>query len=646
MSAIAGILGQLDHANSAALARMSAAMAHRGPDGDGTWASTPDAAGRGCLLAHRRLVTLDRSGRGAQPLADAASRKTLAADASVLNFRELGDGNDHSSTDAEVTLRVLAANGPQGAARLRGIFALAVWDDAARQLWLARDPLGHKPLYVARNPDPNGSWSLAFASEVRALIQSGLLGKPRLNPVAVASMVWNGFVVAPATMVAGVESLFPGQFRVYDATGRDVAAEFFWSIPGNGTAKADDERPMRQALRDAVRLHLAADVPVGVFLSGGIDSSSLANLAQQQSDAPIRTFCLAMEETALNEGDAARAIARAIGSQHTEVLMTEQRFVAALDAAIDSLDQPTFDALNQYHICRAVREAGIGVAIGGVAGDAIFGGDATLRMLPRMRRLASASGWMPESARVALARLVAAVAQKSSGPIGAQTRWAKLPDVARAGGDLLALYQLTYALFLPEFQRELLSDATSTAAHAAGVRYGLPAAARDRLERESRGHTPIEIAAVLETRCFAGERLLRDGDTVSASLGMELRSPLADPHLVEELNRLPDERKYLPVGYKPLLRKYGLEGLDPKLFDRPKSGFVLPFDRWLRTNLGAAMNDVMNDANLAAAAGLRGEAVARLWRAYQENAPGLYWTRVWAVYVLIRWCQRHGVVVQ
>jgi asparagine synthase (glutamine-hydrolysing) len=651
MSAIAGILGELDETNHAALARMSAAMAHRGPDGQGTWSSPAGADGRGCLLAHRRLAVIDRSDASHQPMEHPPTRRAMSADATIYNYRALRDelagrGERFDSTgDAEVALRVLALGGPPSVSRLRGAFAIAVWDDAARQLWLARDPLGHKPLYVARNPDPAGPWSLAFASEVRALLASGLLGKPKLNPVAVASMVWNGFVMSPDTMVAGVESLLPGQVKVLDAGGAERAGEFAWRMPPGDEPKDEHQGPMREALRESVRLHLASDVPVGVFLSGGIDSSAIANLAQQHGDAPVRTFCLAMEDPSLSEGDAARAIARAIGSEHHEVLMTEQRFVAALDAAIDSLDQPTFDALNQYHICRAVREAGVGVALGGVAGDAIFGGDATLRRLPQMRRLASAGAWVPESVRVAAARLVASVAQKSSGPIGAQTKWAKLPSVARAGGDLLALYQLTYAMFLPEFQRELLSDATATAAAGAGVRYGLPRATHAWLSRECDGHTPIEVAAILETRCFVGERLLRDADTVSATLGLELRAPLADPVLIEHLNRLPDARKYLPVGRKPLLRKYGLEGLDPALFDRPKSGFVLPFDRWLRANLGSAMDGVMKDTQLAAGAGLRGEAVARLWQAFQENAPGLYWTRVWAIYVLIRWCHRHGVVV-
>ena len=237
---------------------------------------------------------------------------------------------------------------------------------------------------------------------------------------------------------------------------------------------------------------------------------------------------------------------------------------------------------------------------------------------------------------------VAAVKSKRSkktASLGSQQNWAKLPDVARAGGDVLKLYQLTYALFLPDFQRELLAlDGAQTA-------YGLPDETRQWLRSEIHQHSAVESAAILETRLFVGERLLRDADTVSSALAFELRSPLADPRLIAALSRLPVERKFLPVGYKPLLRKYGLEGVDPRLYDRPKSGFVLPFDRWIRENLGNVMEQTMRDRQACAAAGLRHEAVARLWETFVQGGEGIYWNRVWALYVLIRWCQRHGLLV-
>jgi len=475
------------------------------------------------------------------------------------------------------------------------------------------------------------------------LMASKLLAeKLHLDPVAAGSMVWNGFVMSPHTMVQGVSSLMPGECCRFDASGKELGREFSWTMPREG-ATSTDESTFRQELREIVKLNLAAhsDAPVGVLLSGGIDSSSIANLAQQQQPPgqKIRTFCMAMEDASLNEGDAARAFAAGIGSEHHEVLLTEEKFVATLDDAIASLDQPTFDALNQFHICRALREVGVKVAVGGIGGDAIYGGDKTLRQLPRLRSLARKTAWLPESLRVAAAKAIAAMKQgrQPKGGIGSQQNWAKLPDVVRANGDLLALYQLTYALFIPQFQQQLLATMPSS------LRHGLPDVTHAWLAREIANHSLINVAAILETRCFVGERLLRDADTVSSAQSLELRSPLSDPRIIEALARLPVEQKFLPVGYKPLLRKYGLEGVDPKLYDRPKQGFVLPFDRWIRKNLGRVMDEVMLDQSACRAAGLQPAAVARLWHAFQQGSPGLYWTRVWAIYVLIRWCQRHGV---
>ena len=632
MSAIAGILGRVDDAaNLAAIERMSAAMSHRGPDGAATWTSDADATGNGCLLAHRRLITLDPT---PQPLT--AGDQTLVADATVFTHPQARD-----------ILDTLAAGGSTGLEKLRGMFALALWNNTKRELLLARDALGHKPLYFCANPNRNGTWSLAFASELRALLASRLPGdKPRLDPAGVASFVWNGFVMSPRTLVAGVESLLPGVWRKFDGGGKLIDGTCFWTMPAPPTPAeiTQDESRLRDELRESVRLNLqhADAAPLGVLLSGGIDSSSVANLARLQSTGqPIRTFCLAMEEASLNEGDAARALAAAMGTEHHQVTLTERTFVATLDDAIAALDQPTFDALNQYHICRALREGGMRIAVGGIAGDAIFGGDKTLRQLPRLQRIAALTGWIPEPMRVAAAGAVAAVKSKrsASGALGSQQNWAKLPDVARAGGDVLQLYQLTYALFLPDFQRELLAPEW------AQTPYGLPDETRQWLRSEIHQHPAIESAAILETRLFVGERLLRDADTVSSALSFELRSPLADPRLIEALSRLPVERKFLPVGYKPLLRKYGLEGVDPRLYDRPKSGFVLPFDRWIRQNLGKMMEQTMRDRQACEASGLRHEAVARLWEAFVQGGEGIYWNRVWGLYVLIRWCQRHGLLV-
>ncbi len=646
MCGLAGIIGRIDAENRAALRRMNAALAHRGPDADGFWEAVPDARGHGPMLAHRRLSILDLSPAGTQPMTDPVTKNVIVFNGEIYNYvelrRELERAGDTlpSTGDTAAMLRTLSLRGPDAIESLRGMFALAFWNVHDRTLLLARDPLGIKPLYVARNPDPRGSWSLAFASELRALLASGLLPKPQLNPAAVASVVWSGFTVAPETAVKGIESLLPGELRIFDSSGTEQRRKRFWSARRT-SAPALDERSLAEAMHECVRLHLASDVPLGVFLSGGVDSSAVANLAQKASQTPVHTFTLAFEEADMNEGVYARQIAAAIGTDHQEVLLTEQYFIDRLDAALTSLDQPSFDGLNSYFMSQAVRDAGFKVALVGSGGDELFGGYTSFRDLPSLRKFSQRTKLIPSSIKLAGARAVAAMKQPSSALFPPQTRWAKLPDMVKRADDLIGLYQLAYALFLPALQRDLLGDV----AGASDAPDGLPPAIRLQLRDEIAGRSSLSAISVLEQRLFLSERLLRDTDATSMAASIEIRLPLVDHVLFEAVDRLDDAARYEPVRFKGALRRIGLAGLDPKLFDRPKSGFELPYDRWLRSALGQRIDSTLRDADQVAAAGLNPAAVARLWQAFLDGATGLYWTRIWALYVLIHWCARYGVRV-
>src|SRR5467141_3377738 len=588
MCGIAGIIGRIGDRNRVALQRMSDAMAHRGPDGRGSWESPPDERGYGALLAHRRLAILDLSPAGAQPMVDPVSGHVIVFNGEIYNFQELRDrlvasGQTFQSTgDTAVLLRALGAQGPDAVASLRGMFAFASWNPHRRQLLLARDPLGIKPLYIARCPDPSGEWSLAFASEVPALLNTNLLGAPRLSAVAAASAVWNGFVIGPNTAVEGVESLWPGQLRVYAGNGKEEVSRDYWTVPPPDADGMDEQR-LAIVLEECLRSHLVSDVPLGVFLSGGVDSSAVANLAQKANQAPVHTFTLAFEQPEYNEGPIARRIAEAIGTQHSEVVLTEQQVVGQIDKALDTLDQPTFDGLNAYYMSKAVRQAGFTVALVGTGGDELFGGYTSFRDLPRLYRWSRRLRWVPRGALASAARLAVSTLRRSNGEIAPQTRWAKLPDMLRRGDDLIALYQLAYALFLPDFQRALLPEGGP-------LEDGLPPSVRARLERETEARSPLSAISVLEQRLFLGERLLRDGDAASMAASIEQRLPLVDQVLFEAVSRLPDAPRYEPVRRKAALRRIGLRGLDPALFDRPKSGFVLPFDRWIRRGLSKAID--------------------------------------------------------
>jgi asparagine synthase (glutamine-hydrolysing) len=644
MCGIAGIIGRLDESNRAALARMSAAIVHRGPDASGTWCSEPDHRGWGALLTHRRLAILDLSPAGAQPMVDPVTGHVIAFNGEIYNFRDLrrrlaAEGQDFQSTgDTAVMLRALGLHGSDAVSWLRGMFAFACWDPKRRRLLLARDHLGIKPLYLARSSDPDSGWSVAFASELRALLASGLLGTPRLDPQAVASSVWNGFVVGPGTAVRGVELLWPGRLLELDGAGKEIQHEDFWRIPDRAPDPTMDENGLAAILEEALRLHLASDVPLAVFLSGGVDSSVMANLAQRAANSPIHTFTLAFEEQELNEGPIARRIAAAIGTQHHEVVLTQESFVANLETALDSLDQPTFDGLNAYFMSRAIRDAGFTVALSGTGGDELFGGYPTYRELPRLQHWSRRTAWVPRGLQVIAARLATWPLRRTGHAVPPQTRWAKLPEMVRHGDDLLSLYQLAYALFLPGFQHELLAPDFAEA-----LADGLPLAMRERLIAQTRCRTPLSAISVMEQRLFLGERLLRDNDVASMASSLEQRVPLVDQVLFESVDRLPDRARYQPLGRKAMLRRIGLRGLDPALFERPKSGFVLPFDRWIRRGLKDTMDQTLRDPQAVAPVGLDPAAVERLWRAFLDGAPGMYWSRVWSVYVFIRWCHRNRV---
>jgi asparagine synthase (glutamine-hydrolysing) len=644
MCGIAGIFGRLDERNRAALRRMNEAIAHRGPDAEGTWLSPPDDRGWGALLAHRRLSILDLSPAGAQPMIDPVTGHVVVYNGEIYNYRDLrqrleAEGQTfNSSGDTAVMLRALALHGPDAVSWLRGMFTIAAWDPRQRRLLLARDPLGIKPLYMARSSDPGSGWSVCFASELRALLASGLLGTARLAPQSVASCVWNGFVVGPGSAVEGVELLAPGRLLEFDASGREARQEDFWRIPERAPASAISEDELAEILEEGLRLHLASDVPLAVFLSGGVDSSVMANLAQKANKSPIHTFTLAFEEQELNEGPIARRIAAAIGTEHHEVVLTEEEFVENLEAALDSLDQPTFDGLNAYYISRAIRSAGFTVALSGTGGDELFGGYTSYRDLPVLQRWSRHADWVPRDLQVAAASLATWPLRRSGGAVPPQTRWAKLPEMVRRGDNLLSLYQLAYAIFLPGFQRDLLAPGFADV-----LADGLPPAMRQRIAAETRARTPLSAISVMEQRLFLGERLLRDNDVASMASSLEQRVPLVDQVLFESVDRLPDQVRYEPLGRKAVLRRIGLRGLDPELFERPKSGFVLPFDRWIRRGLKDAMDQTLRDPQAVAPTGLDPGAVARLWRSFIEGAPGMYWSRVWAVYVFIRWCHRNHV---
>ncbi len=641
MCGISGAIGWVDRELYAAVERMHGALVHRGPDGDGLWSSTAEPGRPGVVLAHRRLRIIDLSEGGKQPMLDPESGDAMLFNGEIYNYLELRRELEslavrfRSESDTEVLMKALARGGAAALSSLRGMFAFAWWSPRTRRVLLARDRLGIKPLYWARVVR-DGRATVLFASELRALLASGWVER-RLDPVALESFLWNGFAVGPRTFVAGVQLLPAGSHLELELDPRPAEPVTWWR-PAAGGGSSRDSESLRAELEHAMRIHQIADVPLGVFLSGGIDSSAMTALAARTSPGSVRTFNISFAESELDEGPHARAVAAAIGTEHTEIKLTEADFRRQLGDALGCIDQPTFDALNTYFVSRAVREAGITVALAGTGGDELFGGYPTFRELPRGARVSRALGFLPDGALRGAAAAFNSFAGGGGEGVSPQTRWGKLGDALCARGDLLALYQTAYGLFTTDFLRRLRPGPSQT-------RFGLPEERIAELREISGPEAAPHAVSRLELALFLGERLLRDTDTASMAVALEVRVPLLDHRIVEESFALDEVTRFAPLGRKQRLRELALAGLDPALFERPKQGFVLPIGTWCRRHLARDVEATLNDAEVSRGLGLDPAVVARLWSAFQAGARGVYWSRVWALFVLLRWCRQHRLAL-
>jgi len=643
MCGIALSIGHIDLAIEAAVERMSAAQLHRGPDAGGSWRSTTYDKERGVVLAHRRLSIVDLSEAANQPMHDEETGNVLVFNGEIYGFEELRAEllalgvRFRTRSDTEVLLRAYAQWGPKCVERLRGMFVFALWDARRRVLVIARDRLGIKPLYYARVVGKKGRATLLLASEVRSLLASGCLER-RISPAALATYGWNGFVNGDQSMVLGVFELPAAHWAEISLEGELPKSRSYWSLPVPEGPGSDDLSELRAELERATRQHLVSDVPVGVFLSGGIDSSAVSALAARAGKGQICTFTITFDDPEFDESRYAAKVAGELGTQHREIRLTEAAFGAQLEAALGCLDQPSFDAINTYFVSRAVREAGITVALAGTGGDEIFGGYKSFQEIPRGSRVARRARFLPRPALHVLARAVTRAAMGASGAIPPQTRWGKLEDALSSGGDLVDVYQVSYGLFSGRFLSELIEGDLAREA----VR-GLVPARREALRELVAHTTPLRAISALELSNFLEQRLLRDTDAASMAVSLEVRVPLLDHLVIEAAARLSDRRRFEPLGRKQALREAALGGLDPATFDRPKSGFVLPIERWARGGMQRDVAQTLNDAGTCRAVGLSPEAVARLWQAFEAGAPGIYWSRVWSVFALLRWCTRNSV---
>jgi asparagine synthase (glutamine-hydrolysing) len=543
------------------------AMARRGPDGEGAYLSADGRVG----LGHRRLAILDPSPAGAQPMASPDGRFHAVLNGEIYNFRELRRALPgrawRSESDTEVLLALYAERGAAMLRDLRGMFALAIWDERERRLLLARDPLGVKPLYYSL-----AGGCLRFASQVKALEASGAVPLD-VDPAGLAGFLLWGAVPEPWTIRQAVKALPAGSFlEIADGRAGEPVAY------GPAAVPEDLDPDPTAALADSVRAHLVSDVPVAVFLSAGLDSSLLLALARRvptsrDAETPL-AFTLAFDVfagTPRDEAPLAAETARRLGARHVVRRVGRDDFRALFRAAVEAMDQPSIDGFNTFVVARAAHEAGIKVALSGLGGDELLGSYPSFADVPRGARAARWGGRVPGA--VALWPRLARRAAPGR---------PKLAGLLRHGGTLAGAYFLRRGLFLPEELPAILGR--ERAAEALAAYDPVADAARALAGLNGQAGDPWLAVQAMEMARYMRNQLLRDADWASMASSLELRVPLADARLSAAFaaRGFAAARR---LGKAGLVRQAAPE-LPEALFDRPKTGFYMPVTEWLEEGGG------------------------------------------------------------
>ena len=628
MCGISGAIGALRPADVRACEAMSDRLRHRGPDDAGLW-SWQVGEPFGAILCHRRLSIIDLRAIAAEPMVSPSTGTALVFNGEVYNFQDLraeleaGGAQFITNGDTEVILNGYDRWGVDVFARLRGMFALVIVDPRNRRVIMARDGYGIKPLYWTRFTGAGGRPAIAFASEGRALVEAGFAER-RTDASRIGQYLWNGFMPGPRTIWSAIEEVPRGCYAILDERHLEPRFERFWNIGSSlrqRTSIGVDEAEWMIA--EAVKLHLIADVPKVVFLSGGVDSTAVAAAAAAHAD-DLETLSVAFTDTAADERQFAAAAAEAIGSKHHVVELSAAGILHDLEDAVAALDQPSFDGINSWFVSREAARLGFKVALSGAGGDELTGGYTSFRRALRAESLMR----MPGS------RLAGRIAGRALEQLRPNS---KAGQLGRGLGTLEHMYQTQYALFSAGTLKRLLADSRAL------TPWGLDQDRASDLATEISPLSTMRGVTALESEIFLGDRLLRDMDSVSMAHSIEVRVPLVDTFLSDGLSGLSDDERYLPVGQKNLLRRQSRAVLPDNFFSRPKRGFEFPMDSWMRGPLRGLIESKLLDADQCMAIGLRATEVAKLWRSFLGRPGAIYWTRPWALFSLLQWASTNGV---
>ncbi|MGF1503523.1 MAG: asparagine synthase (glutamine-hydrolyzing) [Anaerolineae bacterium] len=620
-----GIWGIVNRADEDMARRAVESIRHRGPDDSGIYVTRDPVP---AAFGSARLSIIDLSEAGHMPMHDDSGRYTIVYNGEVYNYQVLRrvlqeeyGCQFHSDTDTEVVLHAYMHWGSECLEHLRGMFAFAIWDSQEGALFAARDRLGIKPLVYVNNRS-GGEPYFAFASEVRALLATGLAERT-LNTNALHHYLSFYAVPAPHTMIRDVQALPAGHYLTY--RNNTLRIEQYWSLPPYVPLTETPELIMarlRDLLEESILLRMIADVPVGSFLSGGIDSAAVVALMTQATGDRLRTFSIGFgaEGANLDERSAARTVAEHYGTDHTEVVVTGADVREQIERIIAAMDQPTGDGINTYLVSQAAGAVSK-VALSGLGGDELFAGYPQFRLFQRADRAAATWQNLP-----VVLRKVAHAADRV-GVIDRGLTWLE--------GDLLDRYQRVRVLFQPDVKRDLYADAFMH-------RLGAPQSARDYLE--ARHVHPAETDSIaqltrLELQNYMAHTLLRDTDAMSMAHSLEVRVPLIDHKLVSYAARIPPELKIRGSQSKWIFTQAIADLLPAEVFQRPKRGFEMPVAAWMRTELRDVLEDVFSPDSLLARGLVDADAARAVYADFREGRAATY-MYAWSLAVLELWMRQ------
>jgi asparagine synthase (glutamine-hydrolysing) len=597
--------------------RMTDAMAHRGPDADGFYTNDFIA------LGHRRLSIIDLSTAANQPIADHTGRYQIIFNGEIYNYRDvkklLPDYPFSTNSDTEVLLAAYSKWGIDCLPYLKGMFAFVIWDSVEQVMFLARDRMGVKPVYYYANDNV-----FLFASELKGVLGSGIV-PAKENKAAIKEFLSYQSVGFPESAIQGIVQLEAGS----SITIRDnrISIKKYWDITAAPTIDFDFgdklrvQQQVRQLLRNAVERRLVSDVPLGAFLSGGIDSSAVVGLMAEVGSGRPNTFTAGFEEKEFDESGYANIISRKFNTNHNQVLLKPAVFLDELTNALNAMDTPSGDGVNTYVVSKAIKQSGLTVALSGVGGDELFAGYPFFKQYLQLKRYASV--WGPSK----LLRWGAGLALGSSNKSQRMKQLLNAPDAS-----------IRY--FYPEFRRiispKLLASLTTWDEN----RPTLLEEQLVKLPASLEKYPLLSQVSIAEYTGYTQHTLLKDTDQFSMAVSLEAREPFFDHDLIEFVLAIPDKYKF--PNYPKQLLVESLDGLLPdEIVHRKKQGFLFPWSVWMKKELRAfceshlhkiAQRDFINGKNLLA-----------YWQRFLNNDKSVRWMEIWLFVILEYWLEKNGI---